>query len=240
MKLRSGRIVGRPTTPARRRTRARVPRTVVTTARRVARQEIRRSHELKRHYRSTTAAASPAAIILGHAVGGNMVQGDAIGEREGAKINVKSLHFRLTLSNTNTALAGGVGWFRFLVVQRLHPEGGLQELFKANANTVNGYNYVTTGDVQQITAPINEKRYKTLLDKKMRILPYDLQSQGRHTLLKRWRLRLNRMINFSTNTATDADVLPNIYYLGFVQWDNSSTVNTIGYTMKTWTYFTDA
>lgn len=240
MKLRSGRVIG-TTSRVRTRTRRRtaVRGTAARTARAVVRREIRRQHEIKRHFRSSAGSATPAALVFQHALGGNMAQGDAIGEREGSKIDVKSMHMRLNIRHVNTTLAGGQGWFRLLVVQRLHPQGGVLQLFKSNMQNVEGYDYITTGDVNQITAPINEKRYKVMLDKRIRLLPYDLNSAGRNMVLKRYKLRINRKLNFSTTTATDADVTPNIFYLGFVQWDDGGTTSALAYNLKVWTYFTD-
>jgi len=241
MRLRSGRQTGAaPVVRRRRVARAVQPRTIQSVARRAARREIRRNTELKRFYRSSTAATTPAALIFNHTIGGTIARGNEIGEREGDEINIKSIHFRLTLINSNVAVAGGTGWFRFLVLKRFQPAGGITQLFKANANTVEGYNYSAAGDVNQITAPINDKRYKVLLDKKMRILPQTFDAMGRYMLLKKFKLRINKKFKYSTNVANDVDIVPNLYVIGFVQWDNSSVATNLNYTLKHWTYFTDS
>lgn len=240
MKLRSGRVItARARTVPRRRVRpTRTTRVVQNIARRTARRELRRNKELKRHYRASgTATTNGTATVINQTVMGNCSTGDDIGNREGAQVLARSVHFRLFLQNLNTAIPAG--WFRFLVVKRKHPEGGLDELFKPGSNAVDGSDYSATGDVMQITAPINEKRYTVLLDKRIRILPDNISSVGRSTLLKRYSIRLNKKLNFTTNTTTDADVTPNIHYFGFFQWDDSTVTNTIRYNCKTWTYFNE-
>lgn len=241
MRLRSGRTIGATAPARRRRVRARRAPTgaVARVARTVARREIRRGTELKRSYRASTAAASPAAIVIQHAIGGAIAKGDDIGTRTGASINLKSIHMRLRLVNNNATLAGGTGWFRFCVLRRMHPDGGVLQIWKPYSNTETGDAYVTTGNVDQITRPFNEARFKVLMDKKIRILPADLNSSGRYFTMKKYRLKLNKKLRFGTDVATDADVLPNIIIIGFVQWDNSSTVNTITYALDYWQYFTD-
>lgn len=237
MKLRSGRILR--TTTVQRRPRRVKATTVAATARRVARREVRRSKEIKRNFRSSAGSTNGTTTVINQTIGGNCNQGDDVGEREGTKLKALSVHMRLRLNNANTTIAGGTGWFRLLVVRRVQPAGGITELFKANNNATIGYTYITTGDINQITAPINELRYKVMLDKKIRILPQDLNSNGRYMCLKKYKLRLNKIISYSTTTANDTDLTPNMHCLGFLQWDNSSVVNTITYDLDTWLYYQD-
>lgn len=227
MKLRSGKVV-------RRTKKKRSTKTVTS----IVRRELRKHDELHRCYKgSLNATANSTALLFDYTIGDNISQGDTIGQRTGATINLRSYVMKLNIKNANSTL-NGKGWLRMLVVRRLFPAEGMQNMFVAKSIAVDGQNYVP-GDLANITQPINNRKFKVVMDKKIRILANNHSSLGRATLLKQYRLNFKKKLKYSTQSANATDIIPNLHVVGILTWDDGSLLSEAEVNMESWIYYTD-
>lgn len=229
MKLRSGRVV-----VARRAPRPRKKRAVRAVARAEVRKEMRKHISLRRKYKtSLNAAATSTATLVNYTIASDIEHGDALDGRTADKIVLKGINIKLEAKNLD---ANKPAYLRLLLVKRKEPNQGLNKIFQGTT-TVEGSNYVTTGDSAQVHWPINRNLFAVTMDKKIRLLPDNNNSQGRMKTYKTYFKRLNKKIIY--NAVSGGIVNPNYHLFAFLQWDDGNVTSTADVRVDIYTYFED-
>lgn len=238
MKLRSGRIlattVARTRVPRRKSTTVR-ERAVTRVARRVARKEIRKDRETKRNFYSFDPVSSISSVLYEHTVGSQIGLGNNLGQREGGEVHVRTVHLRLKIRNQDVEAPA---WFRLVLVKRMRPGTGLAQVFRGQSDSPDGAPIVLS-DARSMNMPINERMFKTILDKKIRILPDLAHSMGRNYLYKRYKIKINKKLKYEEESADEVNIMPNYHLFAIYQWDDLNNTRQLNHSLDIWTYFTE-
>lgn len=150
-------------------------------------------------------------------------QGDALGQRDGDRIQYKAFSVQHTIRNniTNRRL-----FFRFMLLQNKLPQEIVTDgLFQGEGATSEPLNY-QAGPVSEIIKPLNRTKYKVLFDKVVTIGPQTANDGRRSTRLLRFYIPIRKILKYQVAaTGPDTAVVPNIKWCWYHASDNSDVTH---------------
>jgi len=181
---------------------------------------------------STTADAQQ--LHWGLVLGLNIPETVGNDGRTGVQVRLYSFKVQIVIRN----LSSVAGWVRCMLLQKHKPEIQLgapgNELFENFGQGIEGDDY-SGGGQAGINRGINRRLYTPIFDKKFRFLqgedvPQRSIALGRNEVNKKFMIPINKTVKFTGNAGTtlaNSDVLPNMQWVCFVQWDDGSTTRAL-------------
>lgn len=182
----------------------------------------------KQHFTELNHPGITHGLLHRHVVGQSIVKGTDRGDRVGDSIDMKGIKIRFNIKNER-GFARAYPVMRIMLLKDREPHISLgTNMFKGEGTTsYNPENYVSTGDFDQIWKPLNRRKFAVLMDKKIKLLPYEVESMGKWQKNFTVYIPLKYRIKYNPDAdGGDYDYIkPNLNFCYFFEVDNGAAVS---------------
>lgn len=143
--------------------------------------------------------------------------GNAYGERDGTRIYLDFLNFKMSMVNPNVAETD-CGWLRVLVLHNKFPGTTYStNMFNSESETRTPIDYSNAGNEFQILKSINTHKYNVYFDRRYQVKTQLGGVDNPHTLLINVNIPIRRVFSFETDAVADNAIIPDMDILFFIE-----------------------